>query len=31
MIGHLDQAVSRRREEKAKLRSALAGDDDSET
>jgi hypothetical protein len=28
MIGHVDGAVARRREEKAKLRSALAGDED---
>jgi hypothetical protein len=30
MIGHVDQAVTRRKAEKAKLRSALAGEEDGE-
>ena len=30
MIGQVDEVVSRRREEKAKLRSALAGDEDGD-
>ena len=30
MIGHVDEAVARRKTEKAKLRSALAGDEDTD-
>jgi hypothetical protein len=31
MIGHVDQAVARHKSEKAKLRSALAGDEEDES
>ena len=31
MIGQVDQVASRRREEKAKLRAALAGEDDEQS